>query len=505
MSLTSIKYDYNVAKVIDTPWNTIINGLNYTKTNLAPLGLKNTYAKNYDCGLILKEIAGNSFKNNSPIEDFSFSNSVIDIQDSNKCWLLSTSYNSSNNNALCLCSTKNIDSNGYEYSNINEAYLNGMQGCGQIWYQDNTTMYVYWTTATYNTYEATTYLCRFKKDGNKLTLVQSYNNTQGICSLIDIKDGVIYYLEQYCKAEKSGTSTTTYQNINKIEASSGLKSTLYSITNGNMSSYTTYPTKVINETFYWYCCSLQKWYRFQFTDNRKNVVKTELTVDFDTYDTGDGGTYYIGYDKRFSFLYEDNDTYYIVAITLKSYSYKWGNDNTTKSGIQVYRIENDNLIRIQEIPLTCFSLIPKNDNKTFFIGTLSGICVYQYDEIQHKIVEQPSILTTVKQFGFDMDERLWILTADDDIIRYTYNQPLTVDYIFEKNRYLIGADIIESWVKLKILNYMGNSINSKIKIKAIGNFTFENEQKEIELNISKDDYITIPIYIYGSGKYEIEI
>ena len=46
MALTNVTFNYNVAKIIDTPWNTIINGLNYTKTNLAPLALKYTLCNN---------------------------------------------------------------------------------------------------------------------------------------------------------------------------------------------------------------------------------------------------------------------------------------------------------------------------------------------------------------------------------------------------------------------------------------------------------------------------
>lgn len=37
MAITSVTFQYPVAKVADSPWNTIINGMNYTKTNLAPV------------------------------------------------------------------------------------------------------------------------------------------------------------------------------------------------------------------------------------------------------------------------------------------------------------------------------------------------------------------------------------------------------------------------------------------------------------------------------------
>lgn len=52
---------------------------------------------------------------------------------------------------------------------------------------------------------------------------------------------------------------------------------------------------------------------------------------------------------------------------------------------------------------------------------------------------------------------------------------------------------------------MGESLTTKVILKCVGNFTFENDNKELQVNLSSDNYTRIPIYITGSGKYEIRI
>ena len=57
MAITSVTFQYPVAKVADSPWNTIINGLNYTKTNLAPVPLKNAESYHSTNGMSLPQSA----------------------------------------------------------------------------------------------------------------------------------------------------------------------------------------------------------------------------------------------------------------------------------------------------------------------------------------------------------------------------------------------------------------------------------------------------------------
>jgi hypothetical protein len=52
---------------------------------------------------------------------------------------------------------------------------------------------------------------------------------------------------------------------------------------------------------------------------------------------------------------------------------------------------------------------------------------------------------------------------------------------------------------------MGDNLNVNVKLKAIGNFTFINNQKELAISLSSNGYVRVPVYLNGSGKYEIRL
>lgn len=497
MSLTSVLFNYNVAKIIDTPWNTIINGLNYTKTNLSPLGLRYTLANNYDNGMLLKEVAGNSINQYVPVEDFSWNNAELDYTDPYKYWIVNTSHKTctASGPAIYLAS-RYLNENGLEYTEITQPIsMTKLAGCGQIIYQDNTNLYVYYSNIRYSS-GYTTYIYRYIKDGNVLKTSNSYSCSDGIISVLDIKDGFIYCLYTY-------GSSTAYRYIKKIEISTGIETTITSTDDTGPDVLTSYPSNVVNEHFYVKHMATNIWYRYTFNNLRKSVNRTVLNCPEDNSVFTSSSYSYCGHIKRFNHIFNYDGNEFLVAVTLNSYSYE--TNSNVKSTIQVYAVEGDSLTLKQCLIVDGLSLIPKNDWKTLFIGTSSGIKVFQWDEVDLEYEEQPTIFTTCQQFGFDIDERLWIMDGNGGIYRYTYNQPITVDYKFEDDVYEIGTEVVETYVDVKVLNYMGENLTTKIKLKAIGNFTFINNSKEIEVTLTSNDYIRLPVYLTGSGKYEIRI
>lgn len=499
MALTSVTFNYNVAKIIDTPWNTIINGLNYTKTNLTPLALKYTLCDNYDTGMLLKEVTGNSIKQYCPIEDFSWNNAVIDYDDINKYWILNTNHKSNNTSGPMVYSVqKQTDENGFDYSIVTNANTTQTKrkNCGQIWYQDNTYLFIY-VNDTYYSSGGTAYLyrCYKNKDTGVLEIKNSYTASNGIISLLDVQNGYIYYLKQF------GTSSTSHY-ICSVEISTGIEKNIYTNSVSGLGVLTSYPTNIINNSFYLKDCPNNLWYKFEFDEARKSATRTTITCDVDDANFSSSSTSYVGNIKRFTHVYTENNENFLMILTLNSYSY---NTDLYTSTLQLYNITEEGLKRKQSIVIDGFSLIPKNNWNTLFIGTFTGIKVFNWDPLEKQFVEKPTIFTTVQQFGFDTDERLWIMDSEDNIYRYTYNQPLTVDYEFEKERYEIGTEVINSYVKIRILNYMGEYITSKITVKAVGNFTFENNKKEIQIQLTSSEYLELPLYITGTGKYEIKI
>ena len=499
MPITTELFNYNVAKVIDTPWNTIINGMNYTKTNLAPLGLKYTFSSNYDCGMMLKEFAGNSRWTGNPIEDFCWNCGEYDNNDSNKYWLLNLNHKSQNYAApyyMLRKAQRMVDENGFEYSEItNHTTIYTGQAGGKIIYQTDNLIYLYYNEST-NGGSNNCYLYKVEKKDitpNVSSLVAFRN---GIIHILDISKGYIWYYAQY------GDSSMTAA-IGKIDIATGTNISLGSWSIGTTGAIASYPTNIVDESFYVYYFTTNNMYKFTFNNDRASV--TSKVVSFDENETvfTSGGNSYVGDMKRFQHLYKVGDEKYLVALTLNSYHRAI---MTKTSAFQVYKIEDDDtLTRTQCIIIDGLSLIPKNDWNTWFVGQISCIRVFNWDMLDKKMVEKPSIPTTCQQFGFDLDGRLWIMDVDYNISRYTYNQPTTIDYKFEYEKYHIGTEIVETYVDVRVMNYMGDNLNVNVKLKAIGNFTFINNQKELAISLSSNGYVRVPVYLNGSGKYEIRL
>lgn len=499
MALTDVTFNYNVAKIIDTPWNTIINGLNYTKTNLAPLALKYTLCNNYDTGMLLKEVAGNSIKQYVPMEDFSWSNAVIDYDDVNKYWILNTNHKSTNTSGPCVyLAQKYTDENGFDYSVITDALpgVTKYRNCGQIWYQDSTCIFIYLNQTYYSSGQnAYLYRCYKNKDTGKLEIRNTYTCTNGIMSLLEIHNGKIVFLKQY------GTSSTNH-DIYTVEISSGIEKSIHTHSTNGQGILTSYPTNIINNCFYIKDCPNNLWYKYELDSVRSSASHVTIPCDIDDANFSSTSVSYAGQIKRFTHVYVEGDKHYLMILSLSSYNY---NTTLSDSLLQVYEITDIGLQRKQNIVVDGLSLIPKNNWNTLFIGTLVGIKVFSWNPLECNFTEKPSIYTTCQQFGFDGDERLWIMDAEENIFRYTYNQPVTVDYKFEKVKYELGTDFIESYVDVSVLNYMGNVLSSKLTIKAVGNFTFENNKKELTVQLTSNEYLRLPIIIKGTGKYEIRL
>lgn len=498
MPISSTTFNYNVAKIIDTPWNTIINGLNYTKQNLAPLSLKYTLANNYDCGLILKEYAGNSPTTSVPMEDFSWQNAVRDYDDSNKYWMCNTCHRTrSNVQPKYYCAEKYIDENGFEYSNITNAYSNDtLYNSSKIIYQDSSILLILDSSITDKAFSSETRygrLYRYKKEGNKLVYVSSASTENSFIMPLFIENGYLYYITH-----------GKYNYFYKYELSSGVNIYISSYTSNKNGILTTYPSNVINSTFYVKNMYSNEIYKMVMNDTRTSITSTVMTKsEIDNCYYGTESDSYHGYLKNFCHIYESNNNQYLLSLSLNSYSYT--SEVQDKSYLILYQIDGDNLILKQKIRLMGLSFIPKNDWNNLFIGCLSGLKSFTWDSLTCKFIENPSIFTTIQTFGFDIDERLWIMDSAGSVLRYTFNQPVTVDYNFEKQRYYLGTETIESYADVKVLNYMGDNLTSAIKLKAVGNFTFINNQKELEITLTSEGYTRIPVYIKGSGKYEIKI
>ena len=498
MPITTERLNYNVAKIIDTPWNTIINGLNYTKTNLAPLGLKYTYSANGNNGMLLKEFTGNSRSvGSAPLEDFSWNCAEYDSDNSNLYWILNNQHLSRSSGYYHIRKAQRmVDDNGFEYSEIiNHTTLATPYSSGKIIYQTNDSLYIYYNDSYYNdaSYKAQIYKITKTDINPTTTSVLSFKN--GIIHILDVSNGYIWYYAQYGDASLTAV-------VGKIDVGTGTNIQLNSWSLGTNGVIASYPTNIVDESFYVYYFATNNMYKFTFNNDRASISMTNVTCENNETVYTSSGNKYIGDMKRFQHIYKEESEQYMVALTLNSHH---RDVMTQTSSIQVYKIEGNTFVRTQCIIINGLSLIPKNNWNTYFIGENSAIRVFNWDKLEKKMVEKPKIYTTCQQFGFDSDERLWIMDVDYNIYRYTYNQPTTIDYKFEHEKYHIGTEIVETYVDVRVMNYMGDNLTSNVKLKAIGNFTFINNQKELAISLSSNGYVRVPVYLNGSGKYEIRL
>lgn len=496
MPITTERLNYNVAKIIDTPWNTIINGLNYTKTNLAPLGLKYTYSASVDCGMLLKEYAGNSCVIGGPLEDFSWNCAEYDYDSPDIYWILNNNHRSRNTSYYFIRKAQRmIDENGFEYSEItNHTTRNTPNSSGKIICQTKDSLYLYINDTYYGATGNATGIYKVTKNALNPSISTLVSFNFGIIHILDVSDGYIWYYAHYGESLKA--------TIGKIEISSGLNTEIKTISIGVCGSMTSYPTNIVDNSFYVFYYGTNNAYKYTFDNLRKNVTETIVSYDENesVYTTSSTST--IGDMKRFCHVYSEGNERYLVMVSLNSYHNQLMDNYST---IQTYKIDGNTLTRTQLIYIHGLSFIPKNNWNTWFIGESSGIRVFNWDSIEKKMYEKPTIYTTCQQFGFDIDERLWIMDVDYNITRYTFNQPMTIDYKFELEKYNIGTEIIETYVDVRVMNYMGDNLNANVKLKAIGNFTFINNQKELTISLSSDKYVRVPVYLNGSGKYEIRL
>lgn len=209
--------------------------------------------------------------------------------------------------------------------------------------------------------------------------------------------------------------------------------------------------------------------------------------------------------KVFMHSYSIGSEKYLVKVNVRNNTCS-NNVATPYTGdsIKFYKVEENTLTEVNSLGVEIYNIIPKNNWNSIFAACNNGIRVYALDKNQKKFIEQPSIDLNLYQFGFDLDERLWVLSRDGSVSRYNYNQPATISYSFEKDRYALqGSSPVSSYVNVSVMNYMGEPLNMTVTLQAIGNFTFQGGQKEIQIALNNSTATQIPVIITGAGTYQL--
>lgn len=509
MALTNTIFNYKVASVIDTPVTSIINGLNHTKTNLVPIAFADTYSQNADSGLVLPITIGNNLNTYSSYVDYNTQGGILDSKDTNKYWIANSrfaSYDASDTTEpLILCAQIEVDSNGRQYCEVINATptLFNKGNCAKIIYQEDAFLYVLTSNATANKEDSSnTTLYKFRKQGT--SLVVEYTNTFNYpyINLLKVENGKLYLIAT--GANNSGSQNRLYVTLIGWNISANTFST------SQLQLSTTYDMQPlfcskINEDNEFYISTLYNkvCYKVLLDSSTGIITGVPLDVDYDntTVTTTPSVFVYQCSSARHHFEYDINSEKYIAFVTHNKYINSQAISKGT--GIQLYKVNGTTLNRVQTIEVDCLSV--HETNNCIMLGTRSGIEVWGLDKQAKQFIKRSVVDIIPRQWGFDMDSRLWIMDSGNQIWRYNYNQPVNTIYHFEKERYPLTEDPVQSYIEIGITNYLGEPLNMTVTIIAEGNFVFENGLKELTLPLSAEQYMQVPIYITGAGIYKLRL
>lgn len=528
MAITSVTFQYPVAKVADSPWNTIINGLNYTKTNLAPVPLKNAESYHSTNGMSLPQSAYCAIPvvtSNPTSRSYTWMGGMRDSKNPDKYWLSvpvcdkGWGYGDVTNSPYFNLMTKKLDDSSRVYTEITTFSVNSQYNCRDLIYQNEDFIYV--LSNNFNG-SSTSYLM--------LTKLKKMDGYLSQSKITYIPSSSIYCSDFYFLGEKNGklyialgtTTSSSYSEGNfeiySYNLASDTFSQVYSKTLNINSNINIMCSDIQNNELYFAdLCggasapggTYPKIYKLSFNSDWSTVTEKEMSFA----DISKENVYSTILDnllgntqlKVFMHSYSIGSEKYLVKVNVRN--------NTCSNNvaapyigdsIKFYKVEENTLTEVNSLGVEIYNIIPKNNWNSIFAACNSGIRVYALDKNQKKFIEQPSIDLNLYQFGFDLDERLWVLSRDGSVSRYNYNQPATISYSFEKDRYALqDSSPVSSYVNVSVMNYMGEPLNMTVTLQAIGNFTFQGGQKEIQIALNNSTATQIPVIITGAGTYQL--
>jgi hypothetical protein len=282
--------------------------------------------------MLLKEYAGNSCVTGGPIEDFCWYNADYDCDNPELYWILNGQHKSYNTSYYYMRKAQRmVDDNGFEYSNITtHNVMSTPRGGGRIICQDNQNIYVYHSDVYYGSTGQLAQIYKVAKKGLSPTATSVLSITNGIIHILDVSNGYIWYYTQ------SGTTGSLSVTIGKIEISTGYNTQIYSTSVGSIGVITSYPTNIVDESFYVYYFGADSIRKYTFNDLRKSVTKESISFDENTSIYTTVGATYTGDMKRFQHIYTVGDEKYLVATTLNCYHRQQMDELST---IQTYKID----------------------------------------------------------------------------------------------------------------------------------------------------------------------
>ena len=184
----------------------------------------------------------------------------------------------------------------------------------------------------------------------------------------------------------------------------------------------------------------------------------------------------------------------------------WGND-FDKSHITTFKINETN----KELALTgqCqLSNAPEiskalaiNSKANRVIGMSgSNTFILDFDSTLGHFVPIKYFAYASWSCGFDMNDNVWILNKNMELVKFNDAIPERIEIAFEDNNLEYTGNDINTNVIIESFNFLGDRLASKIALEIKGNAAFDDSgSNEIIVNTINSDAITVPITINGSG------
>lgn len=184
----------------------------------------------------------------------------------------------------------------------------------------------------------------------------------------------------------------------------------------------------------------------------------------------------------------------------------WDNDSD-KSHITTFKIDeaNKELALTGQCQLSNAPEISKalviNSKANRVIGMSgSNTFILDFDSTLGRFVPIKYFAYASWSCGFDMNDNIWILNKNMELLKLNDVIPERIEIAFEDNSLEYTGNDINTSITIESLNFLNKRLASKVALKINGNAIFnESGSNEITVDTIDSDVITVPLTINGAG------
>lgn len=165
---------------------------------------------------------------------------------------------------------------------------------------------------------------------------------------------------------------------------------------------------------------------------------------------------------------------------------------------------NFNLFKKQKLNASYKTLLFLNSNM-FILGNSNLLTAYKFDVTNFDFNITSKYQNNIDFICKDLNNNIWIQNSDFSIESFSLTLPNEIYCEFEQDEYYYEGSDINTNIVLYAKSFTGEYIQSNLKLKLLGDCKFAiNNTKEINISTSKDSKVYVPVIINGPSLLEIQ-